>query len=197
MQQIEREAEGERHSWPAFGRLWPQARFFQAALAAAVVLLFTLSFFLMTPRDAPSVLLDDLVKDHLRSAHRESGPADVPSADPAEILERFRVKLPSSSPVPVITHEGARLVGGSFCQLGKTKGIRFTYQVEQGKTVSLYQLDQSGQAAFPQSASGRLYVGQPQSPGIVLWKDERFLYALVGELAQQDLQRLASHMGSL
>jgi mycothiol system anti-sigma-R factor len=196
MQRIERETEGARPSWPVFGRRWPRARLFQAA-AAAVMVLFALSFVFIAQRDGPVVLLDELVTDHLRSVAKEGGPADVPLADPREILAYFRAQVPPSLPVPLIRYEGARLLGGSFCRLGHTKGLRFTYQVGPGETVSLYQLDRSDQVPLPQSASGRLYISRPQGPGIVLWGDGGLLYALVGELPQQDLQRLASHMGSL
>jgi mycothiol system anti-sigma-R factor len=196
MQRIERETEDERPSWPVFGRLRPRARLFQAA-TAAVMVLFALAFAFMAQRDGPVVFLDDLVMDHLRSVAKESGPTDVPFTDPREILAHFRTQVPPSLPAPLIRYEGARLLGGSFCRLGHTKGIRFTYQVGPGETVSLYQLDRSDQVPFPQSASGRLYIRRPQGPGIVLWGDGRLLYALVGELAQHDLQRLAAHMGSL
>jgi anti-sigma factor RsiW len=196
MQRIEQETEDERPSWPVFGRLWPRARIFQAA-AAAVIVLFALAFVFIAQKDGPGVLLDELVRDHLRSVAKESGPAEVPSTDPREILAHFRAQVPPSLPVPLIMYEGARLLGGSFCRLGHTKGIRFTYQVGQGETVSLYQLDRADQMPFAQSASGHLSISRPQGPSIVLWGDGGVLYALVGELAQQDLQRLASHMGSL
>jgi mycothiol system anti-sigma-R factor len=196
MQRLERETEDERPSWPVFGRRWPRVRLFQAA-AAAVMVLFALAFVFIAQRNGPGVLLDDLVKDHLRSVAKESGPADVPFTDPREILAHFRTQVPPSMPVPLIMDEGARLLGGSFCWLGHTKGIRFTYRVGPGETVSLYQLDRSDQVPFPSSASGRLYIGRPQGPGIVLWEDGGLLYALIGELAPQDLQRLAAHMGSL
>jgi mycothiol system anti-sigma-R factor len=195
MQRIGRETEGERPSWPVLSRLWPRARLFQAA-AAAVMVLFALSFFFISLRDGPAVLLDELVKDHLRSVAKESGPADVPLTDPREILAHFRAQVPPSLPVPLIMYEGARLLGGSFCRLGHIKGIRFTYQLGQGETVSLYQLDRSDQVPLPESASGGKYFSRPRGLGIVLWGDGRLLYALVGELAQHDLQRLASHMGS-
>ena len=196
MQRVERETEGARPSGLVFGKRWPRARLFQAA-AAAVMILFALSFVFIAQRDGPGVLLDELVKDHLRSVAKESGPADVPFTDPHEILAHFRTQVPPSLPVPLIIYEGARLLGGSFCRLGHTKGIRFTYQVGPGETVSLYQLDRSDQMPFPPSASGRLYISRPQGPGIVLWGDGGLLYALVGELGQQDLQRLAAHMGNL
>lgn len=195
MQRIERETEGEIPSWQVFGRLWPRARLLQAT-AAAVMVLFALSFLFIAQRDGSVVLVEELVKDHLRSVAKVSGPADVPLTDPQEILAHFSAQVPPSLPVPLIMDEGARLLGGSFCRLGHTKGIRFTYQVKQGETVSLYQLDRSDQVSSPQLESGRLYISRPQGLGIVLWGDGRLLYALVGELAQQDLQRLASHMES-
>jgi mycothiol system anti-sigma-R factor len=196
MQRIEWETEGARPSWPVLGRLWPQARRFQAA-AAAVIIVLALSFVFIAQRNGLGVLLDELVKDHLHSMAKESGPADIPFTDPHEILAHFRAQVPPSLPVPLIIYEGARLLGGSFCRLGHTKGLRFTYQLGQGETVSLYQLDRSGQVPFPQSALGRLYISRPRGPSIVLWGDGGLLYALVGELGQQDLQRLASHMRSL
>jgi mycothiol system anti-sigma-R factor len=196
VRRIEREAERARHPWPAFDRLWPTARLFPAVLVVMVlVVVVTLSLVFITQRSAPSGLVDALVMDHLRSMTKASGPADVPSADPAEIVARFRAEVPPSSPVPWLLYQGARLVGGSFCHLGTTKGLRFTYAMGNGRTVSLYQLDRSGQASFSRPGSGYRYVGQPQSPGVVLWGNGRFLYALVGELPLEDLQKLASHVG--
>jgi len=122
---------------------------------------------------------------------------DFPSSDPTRIVEHFREKFPFSLQGPVLIHEGARLLGGSFCQLGQTKGIRFTYEVGNGQIVSFYQLERSEGTPFPRPGSGRLYVGPPQGPGLVLWGDERFLYALAAELPPEDLQRLASHMRGL
>ncbi|MBI3989887.1 MAG: zf-HC2 domain-containing protein [candidate division NC10 bacterium] len=196
--QIEQETEEGRHPWEAFSKLWPKARLFQAALAGlAVVVVFSVSLLLIHSREAPSLLVDELVKDHIRSVTKESGPVDVLSADLAEIVQHFRAKFPFPSSVPVLVHEGSRLVGGSFCQLGETKGIRFTYELGNGRTVSLYQLERSERTPFPRPGSGHLYVGQPQGPGLVLWGDEGFLYALVAELPPEDLQRLASHMGGI
>jgi anti-sigma factor (TIGR02949 family) len=196
MQRIERATEGERPFGPVFGRLWPRARLFQVA-AAAVMIVFALAFLFIAQRNGPVVLLDELVRDHLRSMAKESGPADVPFTDPRDILAHFRAQVPPSLPVPLIRYEGARLLGGSFCRLGHTKGLRFTYQVGPGETVSLYQLDRPDQVPFPPSASGRLFISRPRGPSIVLWGDGGLLYALVGELGQQDLQQLAAHMGNL
>ncbi len=195
VRRIEQETAEGRHPWEAFRKLWPKARLFQAALAGlAVVVVFSLSLLFIYPREAPSLLVDELVKDHIRSVTKESGPVDFPSADLAKIVQHFREQFPLPSQVPVLIHEGSRLMGGSFCQLGQTKGIRFTYELGKGRTVSFYQLERSERTPFPRPGSGHLYVGQPQGPGMVLWGDEHFLYALVAELPPEDLQRLASHM---
>ncbi len=196
VQRIEREAESPTHPWPMFSRVWRKARLLPALVAfLAVAVMFGLSLVFIHPREAPSLLADALVRDHLHAITKASGPVEVRATDPAAIIEHFRTKLPSSTPVPFLVHEGARLVGGSFCQLGQAKGVRFTYEVGIGRTVSLYQMERPARASVPHLGTGPLYVGPPQGPGLVLWGNARFLYALVGELPPADLQGLASHVG--
>jgi anti-sigma factor RsiW len=195
-QRIKEETEEEMYLRDRLARLWPNARPFRAALAGlAVVGLFILSLFFIHPRETTSVLVDEIAQDHIRSVAKASGPVDFPSSDLAEIAQHFRQKFPVPSKAPA--HEGLKLLGGSLCQIDETKGIRLTYELGEDGTVSFYQLERSDLASFASLGSARLYAGKPKRPGIVLWRDNRFVYALVAELPAEDLQRLASRMGGI
>lgn len=197
---IEVEAKGERHAEEAFGGLWLRLGLLKTGLVAlAALILLSASFLLTYKGDELPPLEERLVQDHLRAMTKAGGSVDLPSDDPAKIVESLRVKMPSASTVPYLIQEGTKLVGGSICQLGETKGIRFTYQIgpRPGRIVSFYQLERLPRATFPRLGTARLYIGQVQGPGILLWGDARFLYAFVGELPAEELQGLASHMGSI
>lgn len=202
---IEQETVARKPQFAPFGwlrgvlrRPGPAAWLPQAAWAGlAVGVLASLSLWFIYPREAPPPLVEELVTDHLRSVMRVSGPVDIPAADPAVIVARLRAKVSVPSSMPVLAHGSLKLLGGSFCQLVATKGIRFTYAMGQGRPVSFYQLERSERTPFPRPGAGRVYIGPQQGPGIVLWGDERFLYALVAELPPTDLQQLASHVESL
>jgi anti-sigma factor RsiW len=166
-------------------------------MAAAVLVLLAVCsvvLFSILPRDASALLTQELVIDHLRAAANPEGPVEIPASDPAAIVARFHKKLPATSSVPVLVSVDAKLLGGSFCQLSQTKGIRFTCELGAGRTVPMYQLERSEKLAIPASGPGRLLVKQVQGLGIVLWSQAQFVYALVADLSMEDLQRLAAHV---
>jgi anti-sigma factor RsiW len=195
MRQIAQEGERERVRWSSIGRLWRPVRFPPIAMAALVLLVVcSVALLAILPRQAPALLMQELVSDHRRASARPEGPVEIPASDPASIVARFHEKLPARSSVPVLVHGDAKLLGGSFCQFSQTKGIRFTYEVGAGRTVSLYQLERSEDFPIPSSGPGRLFAQQVQGFGIVLWGHAHVVYALVADLSTADLQRLAAYL---
>ncbi|MGK7878058.1 MAG: hypothetical protein AB4426_33555 [Xenococcaceae cyanobacterium] len=138
--------------------------------------------------------LSELVEDHIRSVTRSSGPVDVQLTEPTQLAKRFQPQVTLPSPLPQFVQEGSKLLGGSLCELDKTKGVRFTYEIGSGQTISFYQLPRPEKPSFPHSGSGHLYISQPQEPGIVFWEDERFLYAIVARMTPEQLKELASQI---
>lgn len=195
MRQIAHEGARKRVRWGAIGRLWWRVQFPELAVAALVLLAVCgVALLAILPREAPALLMQELVSDHRRAAAKPAGPVEIPASDPAAIVARFHEKLPATASVPVLVHVDAKLLGGSFCQLSQTKGIRFTYEVGAGRRVSLYQLERSESLPIPSSAPGRLFGRQIQGLGIVLWGQAQFVYALVADLSTADLRRLATHL---
>ncbi|NET06837.1 MAG: hypothetical protein F6K09_21070 [Merismopedia sp. SIO2A8] len=138
--------------------------------------------------------IDKILQDHLRSLLSKRPKVDLPSSEPTKIIEHFQGQLSFSSDVPSLSQTGSKLLGGSFCKFGKTKGIRFTYQLQGEQTVSFYQLKRSQQPSFPQLGKERLYVAQQGSPTMLIWSDGQLLYALVAQLSPQELELLATHI---
>lgn len=195
MHQIAQEGERDRVRRGAIGRLWRPVQFPQMAVAALVLLaVCSVVLFVILPRQAPALLMQELVSDHLRAATKPAGPVEIPTNDPAAILARFHEKLPATSSVPVLVRGDAKLLGGSFCQFSQTKGIRFTYEVGDNRTVSLYQLERSEDLSIPLSGPGRLFAQQVQGLGIVLWGHAHVVFALVADGSTEDLQRLVAYV---
>ena len=129
--------------------------------------------------------LMQLVKDHSGSLVRSQGPVDIAATD----LNDLSIQLARSERLPVLTAAQAQLLGGSPCQFGKAEGVRLTYQLSNGETVSVYRVDLEGDQ-FP--AFSETYVTlKHRTVNLILWRDQDHLYALAAELPLTDLQTLA------
>jgi anti-sigma factor RsiW len=188
----------DRRSWwaarllTAIGSPQRSARLVQAAALALVVVM---ALVMLPSRPTPSFLAEEILADHLGSLRREGGPADVLTTDPSAVVARFRRSVRVPDQVPVLRDADSKLLGGSYCQLPSTRGIRFTYALGTDRTVSVYQLERPREAAAPGPGARPLYVGYyvegAPRPGAILWGDERFLYAVVGDMPPTTLEELA------
>lgn len=129
--------------------------------------------------------------DHVRALTRERGPADFLSSRSEAVWQHFRAIGALSSPPPPLTVTQAELLGGSFCQFKATRGIRFSYVLEDRKKVSLYQLSPLP-APETTGQMGPVYVNSADGTNMILWGDGSALYAVVAELPLPVLKRLAS-----
>ena len=176
----------------AIGSRRRSARLVQAAAALALVVVMALV--MLPSRPTPSFLAEEILADHLRSLRREGGPADLLTTDPSAVVARFRQSVLVPDQIPVLRDADTKLLGGSYCQLPSTRGIRFTYALGADRTVSLYQLERPRESAVPGPGARPLYVGYVEGaprPGAILWGDERFLYAVVGDMPPATLEQLA------
>ncbi|MBE9115966.1 hypothetical protein IQ249_08680 [Lusitaniella coriacea LEGE 07157] len=136
--------------------------------------------------------IEELLEDRQNSLNRNTGPVDFASSQPAEIVKQFQPKTQLPSPLPLLNDRGLKLLGGSFCKLGKTRGIRLTYQQDPARIISFYQLELTPNASFPKLTQERLYLHRSQEPDLVLWRDRDFLYVLVANGSPTELQHLAT-----
>ncbi len=138
-------------------------------------------------------LVDELVSDHADALQRAGDPADVLSGDPAVILTHFADRISGLVRAPHLDPGTAALVGGSFCQLGATSGVRWTYRLHGDEALSFYQLARPPRSNFPRPRAERITLaGRAERPGLVLWTDEHSVYALVGALPAGEMQALAA-----
>ena len=134
--------------------------------------------------------LSKLLQDHRQSLSNPDGPVDFVVNQPDEIPALSKGLQTTVASLPLLPAQQGILLGGSNCQLGETEGLRLTYQLETDQTVSAYQLALADEE-FPEFQSAQLTLQQPDGTGIVLWRDDDYLYALVAELPATDLQSLA------
>ncbi len=189
--------EAERTRVPKGGRRLARIRpaRWASALAAAVAAMVVLGVSLqwMPSPSTSAELLDELVNDHVGSLHRAGGPAAVLSGDPAVILARFADRISGPASIPRLEAGSAALIGGSFCQLSTTRGVRWTYRLRGDRTFSFYQLARPARGDLPRPRAERITLaGGTERTGLVLWTDERAVYALVGTLPQAEMQALAA-----
>lgn len=134
--------------------------------------------------------LRQILQDHQQAMVRPEGPVDFVVDQPDEIPDMLQGFQTTVAALPLLPAKQGRLLGGSNCHLGETKGLRLTYQLKTDQRVSAYQLD-LGDGEFPEFPSAQMTLQQPDGTGVVLWRDDDYLYALVAELPAVELQNLA------
>lgn len=134
--------------------------------------------------------LSQLLRDHHQSLVNPKGPVDFVVQKPDDIPSLLQGFQTTVAALPLLPAKQGMLLGGSNCQLGNNPGLRLTYQLPMDKTVSAYQLALADEE-FPEFQSAQLILQQPDGTGIVLWRDDDYLYAVVAELPTTELQDLA------
>ena len=89
----------------------------------------------------------------------------------------------------------AKLLGGSFCELSKTEGVRLSYKVSAGQTISFYRLDREG---FSLKISDRpMPIQMFEGPNGLVWGDRDYVYVLVGEVPMGTIRQLWRSLDSV
>ena len=172
-------------------RPWILAPTLAAAAAALVVAVFL-------PALRPSVsLVSDLVDKHIAYAQIER-PAELASADPAEIVEWFRERAGLQVTVPDYSPSGIRLVGARLAETHERRAAYLLY--EKGRTLlSVFMVDAGGRdaelAGSRVSYRGHEYVTHERKGyRTVSWTDGRVLYGLVSMLDYDALLECADRL---
>lgn len=136
--------------------------------------------------------VEQILIDHDKSLQKGVQAVDIPSSQPTELVALLRRQIPMPSAVPVLSAMSSKLLGGSVCQFGKSKGVRITYKTNQHGQVSLYQIARSQKPELPQLTPEKLYLAVQDGPGGVFWSDGEFLYALVSDIPAEQLKELTA-----
>lgn len=136
--------------------------------------------------------VEQILVDHLKSSKKGLKAVDIASNQPVELATLLRAKVPMPSAMPVLSEVSSKLLGGSVCTFGKSKGVRITYDTDQHGQVSFYQIAQSQKPDLPQLTPEKLYLAIQDGPGGVFWSDGEFLYAIVSSLSAEHLKELTS-----
>lgn len=132
--------------------------------------------------------LDDILQDHQKSLGDPDGPVDFVVNQVSDIPAQVTGFSTTVAALPLLPR--GQLIGASNCQFGKTPGLRLTYQLSSDQTVSAYQLAVTDQS-LPALPSAQITLQQPDGTGLVLWRDDHYLYALAATLPVPELQALA------
>lgn len=136
--------------------------------------------------------VEQILVDHLKSSKKGLKAVDIPSNQPMELAALLRAQVPMPSAMPVLSEINSKLLGGSICTFGKSKGVRITYDTVQHGQVSFYQIARSQKPDLPQLTPEKLYLAIQDGPGGVFWSDGEFLYAIVSNLSADELKELTS-----
>lgn len=160
------------------------------ALAACVVLIVSLR---RPPARPPGTLVGEAVADHLRVVYRERR-TDVESGEPHRVKPWFTGRLDFALPSVFGGDADFTLVGGSVGYFLDRKAAVLTYQ-RRLHTVSLFVFRADG-LSFPpgdRALDGRrVAVRKERGFNVLLWRDGDLGYALVSDLNQDELFRLAA-----
>jgi len=136
--------------------------------------------------------VEQILLDHRKSLQKGLQAVDIPSNQPGQLANLLKAQIPMPTAMPVLSQVSSKLLGGSICQFGKSKGVRIAYETDQQGQVSFYQIARSQKPDLPQLTSEKLYLAIQDGPGGVFWSDDEFLYAIVSNLSAEDLQELTA-----
>lgn len=136
--------------------------------------------------------VEQILVDHHKSLGKGLKAVDIPSDQPLKLAALLKAKAPMPAAMPILSQVSSKLLGGSVCTFGKSKGVRITYDSNQHGQVSFYQIAQSQKPDLPQLTPEKLYLAIQDGPGGVFWSDGEFLYAIVSDLSADELKELTS-----
>ncbi|PZD74680.1 hypothetical protein C1752_00619 [Acaryochloris thomasi RCC1774] len=142
-----------------------------------------------------SLTFEEILLDHQNSLSRSQGPADFATQDIAAVRSKYASRFELPTQLPQL--QKAQLLGGSFCELSQIKGIRFSYRVKTGETLSFYQLTRSEGLLERLDADSEQPVLVSEEPNTFIWDDQNYLYILVGDLPASEMRQLAPSTQSI
>lgn len=117
----------------------------------------------------------------------------VQSAHPQQVWEQLQDQIGLPSAAKAIASADVTLLGGSPCDMGSLKGLRFTYQLGEA-IANFYQLWPAAEAVLPALDATALYMKGKDNERGILWQDKATLYSIVGRLPIVELERLTTQL---
>jgi anti-sigma factor RsiW len=168
-----------------------------ASLAAAAAALFVVIGVRAPPSRPGDPLVAEAVADHLRVVHRDR-PVDIESGGPHQVKPWFTGRLDFALPAVFGGNEEFTLQGGAVGYYLDRQAAVLVYRRQLHK-VSLFVFPAEG-LSFPpgDQVVGRVRASVRQVRGfsVVLWRDADLGHALVSDLNDGDLLRLAGSIAS-
>ncbi|MFQ5839466.1 MAG: anti-sigma factor family protein [Candidatus Methylomirabilales bacterium] len=170
--------------------------FRRIALAAASLLLLLggLGLVWQLRPSTPPPLVAEAIDDHLRFRLRNN-PVDLPSADPRQIRQWLAAHTVVPFDPPQGESAGLMLLGGGLTYLMDQKVACVLYRRD--KTLFTLFVLQEGTADLPRGLwrkPGGLYAARDRGYGVILWRQDRLVYALVSDLPEAELSTIATSM---
>jgi len=166
------------------------ARVLVFTLVAGLGLLAAWIGYQQYPKDHEDRLVTELVEDHVRY---RPGASEITSSNVEEVQAWFQGKVDFAVQPPRLAQ--AELLGGRVCYLSGRKGVLLSYQ-RQGTLISFYiiegtDLTLSGFRHQDSQTSDFVGAGD-KGHSLILWTDRGLVYALVSDLPESELVRLAT-----
>jgi anti-sigma factor RsiW len=138
------------------------------------------------------LIINEIINQHIKYLH-SSNPVDIISSKPEELESWFKGRVDFLVKAP--RFQGTNLVGGRLCYLFKKRVAVLVYK-KQEQSLSLFIIDQPNLDISSMDMvdidGKKLYCGFGKGFNLVLWKDRGLIYALVSEVKEMELLRLAS-----
>jgi len=142
-------------------------------------------------RARDGLLVAALAEDHLLYAAR-SAPAEFTSSDPGAVARWFSEKVDFAVAAPAIP--GADLLGGRLCTLADRRATLWLYS-RGDRRLSLFQMAAQGlplgSMRVMRAERGRFRCGHRKGVSVLAWVERDVLFALVSDLPEEEMLRLA------
>lgn len=189
---------------PREARIWgflprPALQWGMAATALVLISLVSLTLLTRGPGERIPLIVIEAVNDHRSFAMRVNPPA-LPTADRQQVRQLVEAKVGFQIDPPIGQRAGLRLVGGDVTYFLDRKVACILYG-KGSRLVTLLVLRGGGidvaQQGFRPVEGLRLYTTSYQGTGVVLWKQDDLLYALISQLPQEELFGMAKEIARI
>ncbi len=164
---------------------------FAAASALALLGLAAGGIWWRHEQTRAGLLVAALAEDHLLYAPNQT-PAEFSSGDPEAVTRWFADRVDFAVAVPEIS--GAELLGGRLCTFADRRAALSLYK-RGGKRLSLFQMPAQGLPFGPMrimTVGSRQYrCGHRKGISVLAWINQDLLFALVSDLPEEEMLRIA------
>ncbi len=140
------------------------------------------------PLAASPAFVRDAVLAHAVFVPEKRHPVEVAAADQAHLVQWLSKRLGVPLKAPLLEDRGYRLLGGRLLPGEDKPRAQFMYENGEGRRITLYVTVFSTADAPGETSFRSLRDGERES---FYWVEDRFGYALSGELSASDLQLVA------